>query len=91
MFSPDYSTQLDNKLIAYNLGDFIFNRETKDTGILSININNKRDIEYEFIPCKQDDYKTSILSGDEKNRVLDDMRSYSINTIINDNGLFYSN
>ena len=26
----------NNKLIAYNLGDFIFNRETKDTGILSV-------------------------------------------------------
>ncbi len=81
----------NNKLIAYNLGDFIFNRETKDTGILSININDKKNIKYEFIPCEQDNYKTVILSGAEKNRVLDNMRSYSINTILDDNGLFYSN
>lgn len=31
----------NNKLIAYNLGDFIFNRETKDTGILSVTLNKK--------------------------------------------------
>ncbi len=80
----------NNKLIAYNLGDFIFNRETKDTGILSIFIDKNGNISYEFIPCKQDNFKTSMLSGNEKVRVLNDMRSYSINTIIDDNGKFYS-
>lgn len=80
----------NNKLIAYNLGDFIFNKETKDTGILSINITDKRDIKYEFTPCVQDNYKTSILSDSEKDRVIDNMRSYSINTNILDDGKFYS-
>ena len=51
----------NNKLIAYNLGDFIFNREIKDTGMLSVYINAIGDIKYEFIPCEQDNYKTSIL------------------------------
>ena len=80
----------NNKLIAYNLGDFIFNRETKDTGILSINIKNKKDIEYEFVPCRQDDYKTFMLYDDDKDRVLNDMRYYSINTTILGDGKFYS-
>lgn len=79
----------NNKLIAYNLGDFIFNRETKDTGIVSINISNMGDIEYEFVPCVQDNYKTSILTGNEKLRVINDMRSYSINTNILEDGKFY--
>lgn len=81
----------NNKLIAYNLGDFIFNRETKDTGMLSVYINAIRDIKYEFIPCEQDNYKTSILYDSEKKRVIDDMRNYSINTTILDDGEFYSN
>ena len=81
----------NNKLIAYNLGDFIFNRETKDTGMLSVYINAIGDIKYEFIPCEQDNYKTSILYDSEKRRVIDDMRNYSINTTILDDGEFYSN
>ena len=81
----------NDKLIAYNLGDFIFDRETKDTGILSININDKRDVEYEFISCKQDNYMTSVLSDTEMNRVLNNMRNYSINTTILDNGKLREN
>ncbi len=38
----------NNKLIAYNLGDFIFNKETKDTGILSVTINNEGNMNYTF-------------------------------------------
>ena len=34
--------------------------------ILSINIKNKRDIEYKFIPCRQDDYKTFMRYIDIK-------------------------
>lgn len=81
----------DNKLIAYNLGDFIFNRETKDTGILSINILDDGCMKYLFIPCKQDNYKTSLLSDNEKLRVINKMRGYSINTVFEDDGNFYSN
>lgn len=76
----------NNKLIAYNLGDFIFNRETKDTGILSVTLNKKGNLSYKFIPCKQDNYKTSLLEGKEKDRVLNNMNSYSINTIFDKEG-----
>lgn len=81
----------NNKLIAYNLGDFIFNRETKDTGILSVNINNDGNMEYNFIPCEQDNYKTFLLEGDDKGRVINNMRNYSINTLIDDEGKIYKN
>lgn len=80
----------NDKLIAYNLGDFIFNRETKDTGILSINIDDDGIFEYTFIPCKQDNFKTTLLDGSEKRRVIDKIKSYSINTIFDDDGYFYS-
>lgn len=77
----------NNKLIAYNLGDFIFNRETKDTGILSVTLNKNGNLSYKFIPCKQDNYKTSLLEGKEKDRVLNNMNSYSINVIFNNDGI----
>ena len=40
-----------------------------------------------FIPCKQDNYKTSLLEGKEKDRVLNNMNSYSINVIFNNDGI----
>lgn len=80
----------NDKLIAHNLGDFIFNRETKDTGILSVTIGNDGSMSYEFIPCFQSNFKTILLEDAEKNRVISDMRSYSINTIFDDSGYFYA-
>lgn len=79
----------NGKLIAYNLGDFIFNRETKDTGILSVTINNDGNMSYEFIPCFQSNFKTILLEGNDKLRVINDMRSYSINTTFDNDGKFY--
>jgi len=79
----------NGKLIAHNLGDFIFNRETKDTGILSVTINNEGNMSYEFIPCFQNNFKTILLNGNDKNRVINNMRSYSINTTFDDSGKFY--
>lgn len=78
----------NNKLIAYNLGDFIFNRETKDTGILSVTISNVGDMKYKFTPCRQNNYKTSLLSGDNKKKVIEKISNYSINTVFDDDGNF---
>ncbi len=66
----------NDKLIAYNLGDFIFNRETKDTGILSVSIDNDGNFKYRFIPCLRSNYKTTLLYGGEINRVIDKISSY---------------
>ena len=41
---------------------------------------------YKFIPCKQEDYKTSLLYNTEKERVLNNMNTYSINTILSSDG-----
>lgn len=79
----------NNKLIAHNLGDFIFNRETKDTGILNVIINDEGNMSYEFVPCYQNNFKTTILNGNDKLRVINDMRNYSINTTFDDSGNFY--
>lgn len=77
------------KAIVYNIGDFIFNRESKDTGILKIKIANNGFMTHYFIPCYQHDMKTSLLIDENKNRVLDNIRNWSINTEILDTGEFY--
>ena len=79
----------NNKPIIYNIGDFIFNRESKDTGILNVKIDNQGNFTYSFTPCYQHEEKTSLLSGGDKQRVLNNLRSWSINTTIDDEGNFY--
>jgi poly-gamma-glutamate synthesis protein (capsule biosynthesis protein) len=79
----------NGKLIAHNLGDFIFNRETKDTGILSVTINDEGNMSYKFIPCFQSNFKTILLNDKDKDMVISNMRSYSINTFFDGDGKFY--
>lgn len=80
-----------DKAIVYNIGDFIFNHETKDTGIFQLKIDEDGNLSYYFKPCKQDDKYTYLLTGDEEVRVLNKMRNLSPNITIEEDGKFYQN
>ena len=75
-----------DKPIIYNLGDFIFNNETKDTGIFQIKMKFNKELEYYFIPCLEKDEYTKTLEGTEKQRVINNMISWSINASIDEKG-----
>lgn len=74
------------KPIVYNLGDFIFNNETKDTGIFQIKLHNNGEMEYYFLPAYESKEYTYLLEGEEKQRVVNEMNSWGINTNIDKNG-----
>ena len=76
----------NNKPIIYNLGNFIFNEETLDTAIFQMLLNDDGDFEYYVIPALQKNCYTDILTGEEKQRVIDDLNSWSINAYIDENG-----
>lgn len=76
----------NNKPIFYNLGDFIFNNENKDTGILQIKLLNDGNMEYYFIPAYESNEYTKILYDSEKQRVISNMNTWSINATIDNNG-----
>ena len=76
----------NDKPIIYNLGDFIFNNENKDTGIFQIKINNQENLEYFFIPAYESEEYTKLLTGVEKERVIKNMNSWSKNATIDENG-----
>lgn len=76
----------NNKLIVYNLGDFIFNNETKDTGIFQMKINNNGSLEYYFIPAYESGEYTKLLTDSEKERVIKNMNSWSRNATIDNTG-----
>lgn len=75
-----------DKLIMYNLGDFIFNNETKDTGIFQIKLDNTGNMAYYFIPALESNEYTKILEGNEKQRVINNMNNWSVNAKINEDG-----
>lgn len=74
-----------NKLIAYNLGDFIFSHGREESGILTWVLNFDGSSEYKFIPALQDDFKTVMLQDDDALELYRLMTSWSIN------GKFLSN
>ena len=80
-----------DKLIVYNLGDFIFNNETKDTGIFTLNIDNKGTMSYKFIPCKEENEYTYLLKDNDKIDVINKMKSWSINIDIDNDGNIKNN
>ena len=51
-------------------------------------INNEGNMNYTFIPCRQSNYKTSLLDGNDKKDVINKMQNYSVNVIFNDDGEF---
>ena len=68
-----------NKLIAYNLGDFIFSHGREESGILTWVLNFDGSSEYQFIPALQDDFKTVMLHGEDALELYRLMTSWSIN------------
>lgn len=76
----------NNKPIFYNLGDFIFNNEDKDTGILQIKLLDDGNMEYYFIPAYQSNEFTKILYDTDKQRIINNMNSWNINATIDNNG-----
>ena len=76
----------NDKLIVYNLGDFIFNNETKDTGIFQIKLNDNGTMEYYFIPALESNEYTKLLYDTEKQRVINLMNSWSTNATLDENG-----
>lgn len=81
----------NDKAIVYNIGDFIFNHETKDTGIFQLKIDNEGNFKYYFLPCQQKDKYTFLLNGNEQIRVLNKMRKLSPNITITKYGEIIQN
>ena len=73
--------------VIYSLGNFWFNSKTIDTGLLKVKIDQTGISKLEFLPCIQNNCRTSLLSGSEKQRVIDYMQSLSPNIVIDSDGI----
>lgn len=75
-----------DKLIAYNLGDFIFNDWTTETGMLVVDIDKYKNFTWRFVPCLESGVYTKMLFGNDKKDLIKKMNKWSINTVMDDDG-----
>lgn len=75
-----------DKPIIYNLGNFIFNPLEIDTVIFQIELEDNGNMKYKMIPALQKNEYTDILTGKDKQRVIDDLNSWSRNAKIDKDG-----
>ncbi len=72
--------------VVYSLGNFWFNSKTVDTGMVKITVSEDGLQSIRFIPCLQNDYRTTLVTGEEKERILGVMRNMSENVQIDADG-----
>lgn len=72
--------------VVYSLGNFWFNSKTVDTGMVKIEVSKEGLQSLRFIPCLQSDYRTTLVTGEEKERILNLMRNMSENVQIDADG-----
>ena len=66
--------------IVYNLGNYWFSKYDIDTGLLGVTLNADDSLDMVFWPATQRNCKTTYVGGEEEGeRILKNMRSYSIN------------
>ena len=72
--------------VIYSLGNFWFNSKTQNSCVVEVIMKEKGLDTFRFIPCKQEDSRTRLLEGTEKQGVLNYMRSISPNITIDVEG-----
>ena len=72
--------------VIYSLGNFWFNSRPIDTGMVKVTLFDGKLQSFQFIPCLQSNCRTTLLTGQEKARVLDEMRRMSVGVQIDDDG-----
>lgn len=72
--------------VFYSLGNFLFSSKTLDTCLVKAVIQDGKISGLQFLPAIQKGCSTSLLTGEEKARVLEYMRSISGNVTIDQDG-----
>lgn len=72
--------------VVYSLGNFWFHSKTQDTCLVEVSINREGIKSIQFLPCRQEECRTRLLTGGEADGVLNYMRSISPNVLIDKDG-----
>lgn len=78
---------IKGKPVIYSLGDFWFNNETKYTGMVNLQVDINGLKALDFIPCKQSEFKTTLITDDnELKNIFDYINNLSNACTINEKG-----
>lgn len=77
---------IDGVPVIYSLGNFWFNSKPLDTGMVKVTISGEGLQSFQFIPCIQNNCRTSLLEGEEKARVIGEMQRMSQTVQIDEDG-----
>lgn len=72
--------------VVYSLGNFWFNSKSQNSCVVEVVLKESKLHTLKFMPCKQEDSRTRLLEGMEKQGVLNYMRGISPGIIIDENG-----
>ena len=77
--------------VVYSLGNFWFNSKELDTGLVQATLSAPSGSRaplnsLRFIPCRQVGCKTSLAAGEERDRIISDMRAMSPGVSIDQEG-----
>ena len=75
--------------VIYSLGNFWFNSRTQNSCVVKVTLRAGEMESFQFIPCRQSDCRTALLTGQEKTEVLDYMRTISPNITIDEEGYVF--
>ena len=76
----------NHKPIIYNLGDFIFSDNTDDTFIFQMTLKDDKTFDYKIIPGIHKNCYTTLHKDSEKQRVINNLNSWSINAHLTEEG-----
>ncbi len=76
----------DGKPIFYNLGNFLFNDKTLDTGAVTLEIEDDGTLNYTFLAALQEDVYTDFIYGESRLDLFDKINSWSINAHVDKDG-----
>jgi poly-gamma-glutamate synthesis protein (capsule biosynthesis protein) len=75
-----------DKLIVYNLGNFLFNEASVDTMLFQLQMDDSGKMSYKVFPALQQNEKTSLVNGAKKSQIIQDLNSWSVNAKIDSTG-----
>ncbi|MCI2050071.1 MAG: CapA family protein [Lachnospiraceae bacterium] len=78
-----------NTPVIYSLGNFLFTSFTQDTGVLQVTLqlSTKQVTQLRFVPMVQVNCSVKAAAGNDRQRILSNMRSWSSGVTIDDNGI----
>lgn len=84
-------TYFDETPVIYSMGNFWFNSRTIDTGMVQVTLDQEGLKSFQFVPAIQSDSRVDLAYGEDKERILNHMRTLSPNVNIDNEGFVRKN